>query len=209
MYLPRSLFSRLRQAAHQDVAHRGGPELPGWGVAVAGEPAHQRSGARVRRVADQRHLAGHGRALRSGPRLLAVSPWCGPFFRVEAWCAGSPPPLHLTVECPSHRLSQPGTWEVYLGLHDQNAKTIERVMKRDLKTVIQHPSYNPYTYDYDIALMQLDSPVSFSQYIMPICLPNPAHDFPVAKSVWITGWGKTQEDGEPQLGPFDVHRRGI
>uniref|UniRef100_A0A3B3SUT8 Peptidase S1 domain-containing protein n=1 Tax=Paramormyrops kingsleyae TaxID=1676925 RepID=A0A3B3SUT8_9TELE len=96
----------------------------------------------------------------------------------------------------------PGTWEVYLGLHDQNAKNIERVVKKYLKSVIQHPNYNEYTYDFDIALMQLDSPVTFSQYIMPICLPNPAHDFPVGKSVWITGWGKTQEDGEPQLPPL-------
>lgn len=93
------------------------------------------------------------------------------------------------------RLSQPGLWEAYLGLHvQQNIKKTVEV--RNLKRIIPHPNYNQYTFDNDIALMEMDSPVSFSAYIQPICLPAPQHDFPVGETVWITGWGATREAGE-------------
>lgn len=40
----------------------------------------------------------------------------------------------------------------------------------------KHPFYNttrnPYLWDYDIALMKLDSPVNFSDTISPVCLPG-------------------------------------
>uniref|UniRef100_A0A673X592 Peptidase S1 domain-containing protein n=1 Tax=Salmo trutta TaxID=8032 RepID=A0A673X592_SALTR len=92
------------------------------------------------------------------------------------------------------RYSQPGVWEAYLGLHiqKQNGKTVQ---KRNLRQVICHPYYNAYTFDNDIALMELDSLVTFSDYIRPICLPSPQHTFPPGNSVWITGWGATREGG--------------
>lgn len=93
------------------------------------------------------------------------------------------------------RFSQPGTWEAYLGLHVQQT-TGSTIVKKNVKRVIPHPNYNPYTFDNDIALMELDSPVMFSDYIRPICLPAPQHDFAVGNTVWITGWGATREGGE-------------
>lgn len=93
------------------------------------------------------------------------------------------------------RFSEPGTWEVYLGLHVQR-KIDSYVVKKYLKHVVPHPYYNHYTYDNDIALMELDSPVTFSDYIRPVCLPAPQHDFPSGTTVWITGWGATREGGE-------------
>lgn len=93
------------------------------------------------------------------------------------------------------RLSQAGTWEVYLGLHTQG-KTGSPIVKKLLKRVIPHAYYNAFTYDYDICLMELDSPVTYSDHIKPICLPAPQHDFKVGDTVWITGWGATREGGQ-------------
>lgn len=93
------------------------------------------------------------------------------------------------------RCSQPGIWEAYLGLHMQR-NTGSTVVLKNLKRIICHPNYNEYTYDNDIALMELESPVVFSDYIRPICLPASQHDFPVGDTVWITGWGATREEGE-------------
>lgn len=70
------------------------------------------------------------------------------------------------------------------------------VQKRNLKQVIPHPNYNHHTFDSDIALMELDSPVTYSDYIKPICLPAAQHEFPPGQDVWITGWGATREGGE-------------
>lgn len=92
-----------------------------------------------------------------------------------------------------NRLSQPDSWEVYLGLHTQ--KQPEKAEKRYLKRIIAHPSYNEFTFDYDIALMELDKAVTFRDTIRPICLPSSSYVFPVGKSVWITGWGATREAG--------------
>uniref|UniRef100_A0A4W5KGB2 Peptidase S1 domain-containing protein n=1 Tax=Hucho hucho TaxID=62062 RepID=A0A4W5KGB2_9TELE len=93
---------------------------------------------------------------------------------------------------------QPGTWRSIwvsvcpAGYLEQNSKN---VLKRNLRQVISHPYYNSYTFDNDMALMELDSPVTFSDYIRPICLPSPQHTFPQGNSVWITGWGATREGG--------------
>ncbi|XP_030601164.1 ST14 transmembrane serine protease matriptase a [Archocentrus centrarchus] len=101
---------------------------------------------------------------------------------------------HCVQDEGSLKLSQAGAWEIYLGLHRQN-QLGSPAEKRNLKQIIPHPNYNSFTFDNDIALMQLDSPVSYTDYIRPICLPSPQHDFPVGEGVTITGWGATREGG--------------
>ncbi|KAF7653301.1 hypothetical protein LDENG_00084830 [Lucifuga dentata] len=88
--------------------------------------------------------------------------------------------------------SQPGTWEAYFGLHIQ-WQLGKNVVKKNLKRIISHPNYNTYTYDNDIALIELDSPLTYTDYIRPICLPAAQYDFPIGSTVWISGWGATRE----------------
>ncbi|XP_040033543.2 ST14 transmembrane serine protease matriptase a [Gasterosteus aculeatus] len=116
---------------------------------------------------------------------------CGASIISPQWLVTA---AHCVQDDSRTRYSQPGTWEAYLGLHIQG-NTAKNVVKRNLKQVIAHPNYNAYTYDNDIALMELDSPVTYSDYIRPICLPSPQHDFPAGSTVWITGWGATREGG--------------
>ncbi|XP_034460899.1 suppression of tumorigenicity 14a [Hippoglossus hippoglossus] len=116
---------------------------------------------------------------------------CGASLISPRWLVTA---AHCVQDDASRRYSQPGTWEAYMGLHLQ-AKTGSPAVKRNLKQVISHPNYNAFTFDNDIALMELDSPVTYSDYIRPICLPAPQHDFPTGNTVWITGWGATREGG--------------
>lgn len=37
-----------------------------------------------------------------------------------------------------------------------------------------HPKYNFFTYEFDLALVQLDVPLEFAPHIAPICLPGTA-----------------------------------
>ncbi|XP_036380683.1 ST14 transmembrane serine protease matriptase b [Megalops cyprinoides] len=101
---------------------------------------------------------------------------------------------HCVQDNDKVKYSQPQTWEAYLGLHVQQ-KPSQNTLQRNLKQIIPHPYYNTYTFDNDIALMELDTPVPLSQYIWPICLPPSTYDFPAGESVWITGWGATREGG--------------
>ncbi|XP_064817321.1 suppressor of tumorigenicity 14 protein-like [Oncorhynchus masou masou] len=116
---------------------------------------------------------------------------CGASIISQRWLVTA---AHCVQDDAKTRYSQPGVWEAYLGLHVQKQNS-KNVQKRNLRQVISHPYYNAYTFDNDIALMELDSPVTFSDYIRPICLPSPQHTFPQGNSVWITGWGATREGG--------------
>uniref|UniRef100_A0A670Z875 Peptidase S1 domain-containing protein n=1 Tax=Pseudonaja textilis TaxID=8673 RepID=A0A670Z875_PSETE len=41
----------------------------------------------------------------------------------------------------------------------------------------------------DIALIQLEKPVDFTNSIMPICLPTSSENFSTETDCWVTGWG--------------------
>lgn len=67
---------------------------------------------------------------------------------------------------------------------------VERgVAKKDL-----HPKYNFFTYEYDLALVKLDSPIQFAPHISPICLPA-TDDLLVGETATVTGWGRLSEGG--------------
>lgn len=44
---------------------------------------------------------------------------------------------------------------------------VERAVARK----VVHPKYNFFTYEFDLALVQLDLPLEFAPHIAPICLP--------------------------------------
>lgn len=98
--------------------------------------------------------------------------------------------------CLPCRYYDPKLWTAFLGLHDQRELSDNKIQRRSIKRIISHPSFNDYTYDYDIAVLELDSPVSFTKEIQPICLPDASHEFPAGKEIWVTGWGATQELGK-------------
>lgn len=53
---------------------------------------------------------------------------------------------------------------------------------------ITHPSYKEMQ-GGDIALVQLASPVTFSDLILPVCLPKPGDPLGHGTMCWVTGWG--------------------
>uniref|UniRef100_A0A8C2JCB3 Suppression of tumorigenicity 14b n=1 Tax=Cyprinus carpio TaxID=7962 RepID=A0A8C2JCB3_CYPCA len=114
---------------------------------------------------------------------------CGASVISNRWLVTA---AHCVQDNEKFKYSQPDQWEVYLGLLNQG-ETSKSTLKR-VKRIISHPHYDHLSYDNDIALMELDSPVTLSQNIWPICLPEATHDFPAGKSVWITGWGKQREE---------------
>lgn len=84
-------------------------------------------------------------------------------------------------------------WQTYSGMQDQYKQ--EGVQLRKLKTIITHPEYNPMTFDYDVALLELDTPLEFTNTIHPVCLPADSHVFPAGMGCWVTGWGTLREGG--------------
>ncbi|KAG9333095.1 hypothetical protein JZ751_013519 [Albula glossodonta] len=116
---------------------------------------------------------------------------CGASVISDRWLITA---AHCVQDDDKTKYSKPDVWQVFLGLHHQHVigKT---TVQRKLKSIIQHPSYNAYTFRNDIALMELEKPVLLNNNIWPICLPTASYSFPSGTNVWITGWGANREGG--------------
>ncbi|XP_044187004.1 transmembrane protease serine 9 [Thunnus albacares] len=77
---------------------------------------------------------------------------------------------------------------VSLGRQTQEGSNPNAV-SRTVSQIINHPSYNPSTSDNDISLLRLSSPVTFNNFIVPVCLAASDSSFFTGVDTWITGWG--------------------
>ncbi|KAJ8029520.1 Ovochymase-2 [Holothuria leucospilota] len=63
-------------------------------------------------------------------------------------------------------------------------------------TVHTHPNYNNVTLENDIALLQLQSPVTFTDYVRPACVSDIRPEVLHYTDCMIAGWGTLQAGGE-------------
>uniref|UniRef100_A0A3B4Z0H7 Polyserase-2-like n=1 Tax=Stegastes partitus TaxID=144197 RepID=A0A3B4Z0H7_9TELE len=84
-------------------------------------------------------------------------------------------------------------WTLYFGRETQAGPNPNEV-SRSVSQVIVHPNYNDSLLNNDIALMKLSSPVTFTNFIRPICLASNTSQFFNATLCWATGWGNLAKD---------------
>ncbi|XP_067410127.1 transmembrane protease serine 9 [Emydura macquarii macquarii] len=111
--------------------------------------------------------------------------FCGATILTEKW-------LVSAAHC-FNEFQDPAVWAAYMGtisLSGSDSSTVKAGVGR----IIPHPSYNTDTADFDVAVLELDSPVPFNKYIQPACLPRPGHRFPPGRKCLISGWGYLRED---------------
>ncbi|XP_066486199.1 serine protease 27-like [Tiliqua scincoides] len=70
------------------------------------------------------------------------------------------------------------------------------MVSSDISKIIVHPHYAGDGLSADIALVQLEEPVTFSRTILPICLPSSldTDPSPVGMACWVTGWGRSYSE---------------
>nr|XP_054752666.1 uncharacterized protein LOC129258410 [Lytechinus pictus] len=89
-------------------------------------------------------------------------------------------------------------FEIRLGEHDiESISNNERTFRAE--QIIKHPNFNEQTYDSDIALIKLQQPVTYTDYIIPLCLPSELRAEELLKAGtrgFVTGWGNTEEAGD-------------
>ncbi|XP_051733469.1 enteropeptidase [Ctenopharyngodon idella] len=87
-------------------------------------------------------------------------------------------------------------WAAMLGLHSQFGTDNPNRQIHYIDQIIMHKRYNRITKESDFALMHLQTPVSYTDYIQPICLPDPGAQIEEGRKCFIAGWGLLSESGD-------------
>ena len=64
-------------------------------------------------------------------------------------------------------------------------------MVRTISQIIIHPNYVASTFDNDVALLRLSTPVTLTTEVALICLPLTGTGFPDGQECVPAGWGTT------------------
>ncbi|XP_072742797.1 uncharacterized protein Flz isoform X2 [Anoplolepis gracilipes] len=70
----------------------------------------------------------------------------------------------------------------------------KRSITKNVRRVIVNRGYDPATFENDLALLELESPVQFDDHIVPICMPEDGIDF-TGRMATVTGWGRLKYNG--------------
>lgn len=65
-----------------------------------------------------------------------------------------------------------------------------------VRRVESNPLYQGMASSADVALVELEAPVAFTNYILPVCVPDPSVTFEKDMNCWVTGWGSPSEQGK-------------
>lgn len=112
---------------------------------------------------------------------------CGGSIITREW-------LVTAAHCVEGQLSDPYVWRVYAGIVSQSDITLRAAYK--VQQIISHPDYDTDTKDNDVALMKLETPLSFTDNVQPVCLPNAGMTFQPNQQCWISGWGAESQGGK-------------
>lgn len=91
--------------------------------------------------------------------------------------------------------SDASPYRLYMGRYQLNGEN-QFETSREVKRVVVAQGYSTPQQGRDVALVELSSPLTWTNHIQPVCLPNTDFQFYSGTMCYVTGWGDTQEGGE-------------
>ncbi|KAM6907738.1 enteropeptidase [Xenentodon cancila] len=86
-------------------------------------------------------------------------------------------------------------WTAVSGLHAQSHLDSDDVQPQQVDRIVIHRHYNRQTKEADIAMMHLQQPINFTNWVQPVCFPAEGQNFPAGSECLIAGWGRQVEGG--------------
>ncbi|KAG9467112.1 hypothetical protein GDO78_015618 [Eleutherodactylus coqui] len=106
------------------------------------------------------------------------------------------------AHCFPERNRVASLWTVFAGGVSHVSPSEPHQNLHRVKSVIYHAGYLPFIYtdseenSNDIAMVHLLTPLTFSEYVQPVCLPALGQQIINGKVCTVTGWGNTQYYGK-------------
>lgn len=143
------------------------------------------------------------RIINGRPSLRGEWPWLG-FFAIGYHSCGvsliSQTWAISAAHCVAgYRDKDTSDMHIYFGRYSSTQHELGQ-QGRSIRRIITHPNYSrDDSYDYDIALIELEAPVELDSNTRPVCLPplsatpNGSYDQAYSEAT-VMGWGRTSND---------------
>uniref|UniRef100_UPI0037E8FCEC serine protease 27 n=1 Tax=Semicossyphus pulcher TaxID=241346 RepID=UPI0037E8FCEC len=89
--------------------------------------------------------------------------------------------------------SDVSSYVIYAGRYQLNGFNFQETSHRVRRVVIPSGYVEPHS-GKDVALVELSTPVTWSDRVHPVCLPASGTLFPGGMQCYVTGWGNTRDD---------------
>ncbi|XP_026305278.1 transmembrane protease serine 9 [Piliocolobus tephrosceles] len=172
--LQRGIQARLRER---------GISVAAYGTIVSAELTGRHKGPMAERDLKSGRCPGNSFSCQNSQCVTKVNPECDD----QEDCSDGSDEVHCG------QFQDPTEWVAYVGTTYLSGSEASTVRAR-VAQIVKHPLYNADTADFDVAVLELTSPLPFGRHIQPVCLPAATHIFPPSKKCLISGWGYLKED---------------
>ncbi|XP_060072029.1 trypsin-3-like [Ylistrum balloti] len=100
------------------------------------------------------------------------------------------------AHCVEGTMGVASKWTVRLGVHDKTSSNPHE-QSALLSSITSHRRYSSANINNDIAIMELNSPVTINDYVTPACVTDT--DVQAGTNCVAAGWGDTQGNGSSNI----------